>query len=105
MIIVAEEIVLEEGEIDGVGVRDAFRTMVEESRKESGCLTYAFSVDINDPTIMRVYELWDSMEALEAHFKTPHMAAFKKALGGIQPKSIDAKVYETKKELEFENLQ
>ncbi len=88
MIIVAEEIVLEAGTIEGERVRDAIRIMEEESRKESGCLTYAFSVDINDPTIMRIYERWESMEALEAHFKAPHMAVFQKALGGIQPKSM-----------------
>ena len=99
MVIVAEEIVLEEGTIEGVGVRDAIRIMEEESRKQSGCLRYAFSVDISDPTIMRVYELWQSMEALEAHFKGPHMAAFQKALGGIKVKSMDVGVYEIKKEL------
>ena len=103
MIIVTEEIVLDEGAIEGVGVRDAIRIMEEESRKESGCSTYAFSVDINDSTTMRIYELWESMEALEAHFKAPHMAVFQEALGGIQPKSMDSKVYEINKELPFPN--
>ena len=105
MIILAEEIVLEEGAIEGEGVREAIRIMEEESRKESGCITYVFSIDITDSTIMRIYECWQSMEALKAHFKAPHMAVFQKALGGIQPKSMDAKVYEIKQELAFENLQ
>ena len=105
MIVVAEEIVLEEGTIEGVGVRDAIRIVEEESRKESGCLTYAFSVDITDSTIIRVYELWESMEALESHFKAPHIAVFQKALGGIQPKSMDAKVYEIKEELVFPSVE
>lgn len=54
---------------------------------------------------MRIYELWESMEALEAHFKAPHMEVFQKALGGIQPKSMDAKVYEINKELALPNSQ
>ena len=78
--------------------------MEEESRKEFGCLTYAFSIDISDSTVMRIYECWESMEALEAHFKAPHMAVFQEALGGIQPKSMDAKVYEIKNELPFPSV-
>ena len=102
-IVVTVEVVFGEGAIDVEGVRDAFRVMDEESRKESGCLKYVSSVDINDPTIVRIYELWESMEALESHFKTPHMAAFQSALSGIETKSMSAKVFEIKRELPFPN--
>ena len=52
MIIVAVEVLLEEGEsVDDV--RGAFRIMDEETLKESGCLKYVSSIDINDPTIVR----------------------------------------------------
>ncbi len=102
MIIVAVEVVLEEE--DSVDeVRGAFRIMDEKTRKESGCLKYVSSVDINDPMIIRIYEIWESMEALGPHFKTPHMAAFQEALGGLRTKSMEAKVYEISKELEFPN--
>ena len=104
MIVLAEEIVLEEGAIEGEGVRDAIRIMEEESLREPGCLTYAFSLDITDSSTMRIMERWESIEALKAHFKTPHMAAFQQALGGIQPKSMDVKVYEIEKELDFGSL-
>lgn len=102
MIIVAVEVFLEEGE-SVEGVRDAFRVMDEETQKEAGCLKYVSSVDVNDPTIVRIYELWESMEVLVPHFKTPHMAAFQQALGGLKTKSMDAKVYEISKELPFPN--
>ena len=63
MIIVAVEVLLEEGgSVDDV--RGAFRIMDEETLKESGCLKYVSSIDINDPTIVRIYEIWESMEAL-----------------------------------------
>ena len=92
-IIVVEEIVLEEGAIEGVGVRDAIRIVEEESRKESGCLAFAFSVDISDPTTMRVYEQWESMEALEADLNANHMAVFQRALALVRPYRPDCPVH------------
>lgn len=97
MLIVAAEALVEEGAIDRV--RDALRSMEEETRKEAGCVTYAFCVDVNAPTTLRIFERWESMEALQAHFKTPHMAAFGKALGEVQPKSLEIKLYQVEKEL------
>lgn len=92
MLIVAGEVVVEEGAIDQV--RDALRTMEVETRKEVGCLTYAFSVDVCDPAMVRIFERWESEEALAAHFKTSHMAAFGAAMGSVKPKSMDVKAYD-----------
>ena len=33
---------------------------------------------------MRLYELWDSDEALAKHRETPHMAEFQKVMGAIK---------------------
>ena len=82
MLIVSGEVVVEEGAIDQV--RDALRTMEGETRKEPGCLTYAFSVDVNDPTMVRIFETWESLDALREHFTMPHMASFNAAIGKIQ---------------------
>jgi quinol monooxygenase YgiN len=97
MLIIAGEIVVDPGAVDQV--REALKTMEDESRKEAGCLTYAFSVDINDPTKVRLTEHWESMAALEEHFASPHMAAFGAAVGAIQPRAIDIKAYEIKGEV------
>ena len=37
-----------------------------------------------DPQIMRVLEKWESWEALEAHFKEPHMNAWRAALADVK---------------------
>jgi quinol monooxygenase YgiN len=50
--------------------------MAELSRAEPGCREYRFSVDLDDPTIVRVFECWESEAALATHFETPHFAAF-----------------------------
>lgn len=92
MLIVAGEAVIEAGAFDRV--IDATRRMIMETRKEDGCLSYSFAQDLVDPTVIRIFELWRDQEALNAHFRTPHMAAFNAALAGIEVKSITVKTYE-----------
>jgi len=97
MLIIAGEIIVESSAIDAV--RDALRTMETETRNEPGCSTYAFSVDITDPNMMRIFEVWESMDALRAHFATPHMAAFGAAVAKIQPQSMSIKAFEIDREV------
>ena len=54
--------------------------MIKASRAEEGCIEYCFYVDITETRRFRVYEEWESEEALQAHFATPHMAEFREAL-------------------------
>jgi quinol monooxygenase YgiN len=77
-------------------LKDAISVMEQASRAESGCRDYTFSVELNDPNTMRITELWDDMEALAAHFATPHMAEFSKALQAHPPKSIDVHCYDAR---------
>ena len=92
MIVVLGTIEVEDGAIDGV--KDALGTMETATRAEPGCLTYAFATDICSPTTIRLVERWESMEALQEHFGSPHMAAFGEALGGLAPKSMEINSYE-----------
>ena len=101
MIVVAESIELEEGWVDEDGVREAISAMEQASRTECGCHAYATSIDVSDPAVMRIYEVWESIEALQAHCREPHMAALQASLGHLQPKAMDAKVYEIGREVEF----
>ncbi|QFT77292.1 putative quinol monooxygenase [Erythrobacter sp. THAF29] len=63
--------------------REALTAMIEASRAEKGCVEYAYALDILDPTLLRITEKWVDDAALAAHFQTPHMAAFQKALAGL----------------------
>lgn len=47
----------------------------EASRKEPGCLEFAFSRDLEDPNCLRFFERWQSDEALAAHLAGPAVAA------------------------------
>ena len=57
--------------------------MVAATLREPGCRSYRFSAALDDPNHIFIFEEWDSMEALGAHFQSPHMAAFQAALPGL----------------------
>ena len=59
-------------------VKEALMSLVEPTRKETGCLCYNLHQSKSDPAQFMFYEQWASKEALDAHGKQPHM----KALGG-----------------------
>lgn len=99
MIFVTGEIVTEAGAVDRV--KDALDAMEQATRKESGCVTYAFSVDVNDPTMVRIFERWESMDALKAHFGTPHMVAFGDSIAQITPKSVEVKAWDVAGEVDL----
>ena len=82
------------GEGDVERLRPAAVAMIEATRKEAGCVDYAFAQDLADPTLFRIVERWESEAALAAHFQTPHMAAFNQAMAGIQRLGGSVKVYE-----------
>ena len=54
--------------------------MAKASQAESGCRSYAFYVDLEDPNTILIFEQWESEVALMAHFQTPHMAEFNAAI-------------------------
>ena len=53
--------------------------MLAASRAEDGCLTYSYGEDVAEPGLIRVFEAWRDQAAIEAHFKAPHMAAWRAA--------------------------
>ena len=75
---------------------DAIAEMETASRLEAGCHDYTFSVEINNPEVIRITEKWESMAALMEHFGQPHMAAFQAAMAAHPPKSVTAAFYEAK---------
>ena len=79
MIVIEGWVKLAEGELDRL--HDAAITMMEETRKEDGCLLYVFSREVENPDTMRISERWASQEAVDAHSKSAHMAEFNKAIG------------------------
>ena len=53
--------------------RPLMRAVIEATLAEPGCRSYSYAEDVAEPGLFRVTELWDSREALAAHFETAHM--------------------------------
>ena len=86
--------VIESTEEDIAAMQEAIAIMERASLAEAGCHDYTFSVELNNPTVLRITEKWDDMASLAAHFNEPHMAEFQKAMAANPPKSVEAKFYE-----------
>ena len=99
MIVVLVEV---ESSVEAIeGLRGPLAEMQEASRAEEGCHDYTFSQEICDPSRMRIVEIWDSMDALRFHFGTPHMEAFRKAMAGSPPGSMNVRVHELGAQLDL----
>ena len=68
--------------------------IMKETHKEEGNIAYAFSSDLEDDGLIYIFEKWESQEALDFHFKTPHMAAFQKTVGALGVKEMNLEKYE-----------
>ena len=75
------------------GCREDFLSRLNENvprvKAEDGCLAYDPFVDIDSglpvqgdirPNVVTLVEAWSSADALHAHLKTPHMAAYRDAV-------------------------
>jgi quinol monooxygenase YgiN len=49
---------------------------------------------MGDPGTIRVFEQWESQEALDLHFASPHMARFQQALGGLGVEGMNIQRFE-----------
>jgi quinol monooxygenase YgiN len=61
------------------GLRPHMLDMLAASRAEDGCRIYSYAEDVAEPGLIRVFEVWRDQAALEAHFRTAHMAAWRAA--------------------------
>jgi len=81
------------------GRRDDFLPILNENvpkvKAEDGCLAYDPFVDVNSglpfqgdirQDVVTLVEAWRSVEALLAHLKTPHMAAYRDAVKDLVTK-------------------
>jgi quinol monooxygenase YgiN len=77
---------------------------IATTTKEPGNISYIFNVELTNSGNLQIIEQWQSMDALQEHLATPHMADFKKAMAGFPPKSMNVKVYEIEQELPFPKM-
>lgn len=62
---------------------EAALAMSRASQAEDGCVTYRFYADLEDPNLILLFEVWESEAALEAHFKTDHIAEYRSKIADL----------------------
>ena len=53
------------------------------TRCEPGCIKYAYASEPGDPGLVHVSEVWESQEALDAHFASAHMKQWQEERAGL----------------------
>ena len=75
MIIVAGTLRLTAGALGRA--RPHMERMILATLQEAGCRAYSYAIDVRDPTIVQVFEVWDSQAQLDAHFQSDHIKAWR----------------------------
>jgi quinol monooxygenase YgiN len=64
-------------------VRDALAELAPASRNEPGCSTYVVHTDPEQPSVFKIFEVYDDEAAFKAHGTYPHFQEY--ALGRAIP--------------------
>ena len=56
---------------DVPGITQVLSNRAKRSRKDKGCIDYAFSVSVENPKEIRLIEKWESEELLNQHLQIP----------------------------------
>ena len=59
--------------------REAMDKVIKASRAEAGCIEYSYAIDVLDPHVVHVFEVWRDKEALQLHFKMPHLSDWRES--------------------------
>lgn len=63
-------------------MRAALADLAEATRQESGCLAYDLYESAAEPGVFVTVERWTDQAALDAHLRSPHLAAALAAADG-----------------------
>lgn len=69
--------------------------MITASRAEEGCIEYAYALDVLDKGLVRVSEKWRDRAALEAHFRTAHIAEWRAQVSALAVSERNLTAHET----------
>ena len=72
-------------------IYEILQSHVDTTRSEEGCEEFTFSVDINNPNILKATEVWTNMQSLENHFKTENYKNFNSIMEKYPPKKYYCK--------------
>jgi quinol monooxygenase YgiN len=65
------------------GIKPHMVAMLAGSRAEPGCIEYCYAEDVAEPGLIRVFEVWRDQAAIDEHFASDHMKAWRAAWPGF----------------------
>lgn len=69
---------------DAAAAAELMRVMMTESMREQGCQHYTYAKDLATPNRFQLSEIWESEDALGAHFQSAHMATYRAGMGKLR---------------------
>ncbi|BBO84677.1 quinol monooxygenase [Desulfosarcina ovata subsp. sediminis] len=75
---------------------EMFKANVPSVKAEPGCIAYMPTIDVDaglppqdlDPDRVVIIEKWESLDALHAHLKAPHMLAYRERTRDLVEKTV-----------------
>jgi quinol monooxygenase YgiN len=67
--------------------------LIQETRKERGCISYELFQDVQNNNIVAFIETWEDQDALERHIKTPHFEKIVPQMAALKEKQPEINVY------------
>ena len=68
--------------------------MISASRAEDGCEEYCYAEDVLEPGLIHVKELWRDQVALDRHFSSEHIAAWRSTWPALGITDRNLRVYD-----------
>ena len=75
-------------------MREVLMALLEPTRNEEGCVSYVLTQNVDDPTDFTFIEEWESVEAVQAHLSSEHIAAALARLPEVGAADPDIRTYE-----------
>lgn len=67
--------------------------LINETRKEDGCIEYSLYEELNNEDMMCFIEKWKSQESLEAHIESKHFKRIVPLLNELQSEESVVNIY------------
>jgi quinol monooxygenase YgiN len=74
--------------------RPLMKAVIEETRREDGCLFYSFGEDVLQPGLIVIAEAWRDEACLGGHLSSPHFHAWREAGAALGVTDRQLTVYE-----------
>jgi len=92
MLLIVGTVRLPPGRLDDA--RPAMSRMIAASRAEDGCEEYSYAQDVLDAGLIHVKELWRDQAALDRHFMSEHIAAWRSTWPELGIGNRELRLYE-----------